>query len=327
MPQRIDIRRLSTPTSLRERLVADVTAGFSKSPKELPPKYFYDVEGSGIFEKITELPEYYVTRAETAALVASAADIIQTGGWSRLVELGSGSSKKTRALLEAMFGQTTSGVTYSPFDISESALRDASEELTSDYPELAIRGCVGDFLTSDLDVVLACDEPQLVSFLGSTLGNLTADQRQALYSRFGASVANADGFLVAVDYVKDRSTLEPAYNDSAGVTAEFNKNVLQVLNQELGADIEIEKFRHHAPYIEDLGRIEMRLYAMEDQVIDLSAAALPRYPVVKDEYILTELSQKFTRSGLEDEADQAGLRVQRWWSDPDDLVGLALITR
>lgn len=323
---RLTVTRLRADRPLPERLLADVEQGFARRPMELPPKYFYDVEGSNIFEKITELPEYYVTRAETEALVRFAGEIVEDGGWQRLVELGSGSSKKTRTLLEAMIARSPGPVTYVPFDISESALREAADALLADYPSVRVDGFCGDFLTEDLDAVLDAQANQLVAFLGSTIGNLTDDQRADLFSAFARTLTSADAVLIGVDLVKDAAIIEPAYNDAAGVTEEFNKNVLRVLQSELGAEVSVGDFRHHAPYIEGRHRIEMRLYAERPVVIRFSACDLPDYQLDAGEYILTELSHKFTRSGLEAELRAAGLRLRRWWTDRNGWVGLALVT-
>ena len=323
---RISVHRLSEDRPIAEALAEDVRVGFLSSPKQLPPKYFYDVDGSGIFEKITDLPEYYVTRAELDALSRAAEELVSEGQWRCLVELGSGSSRKTRTLLEWMLLRTGSA-TYSPFDISESALRDAANRLATDYVGLNVDGFVGDFLTADLDAVLQrASSPKLVAFLGSTLGNLTSAERGQLYQRFSRNAASADALLLGVDLVKDASLVELAYNDAAGVTAEFNKNVLRVLRRELGASVDPDDFHHFAPYVATEQRIEMRLYAERDVAVTFTSTRnLQSFTLRKGEYILTELSQKFTREGLEGELSDAGLRVDSWHTDANGWVALALV--
>jgi L-histidine N-alpha-methyltransferase len=323
---RIRVRVVSPGRPLRDALIEDVRAGFSRAPKELPPKYFYDADGSGLFEKITDLPEYYLTRAEQEVLTPVAEEWIAPGKWRCVVELGSGSSTKTRTILEAMLA--TGPAVYAPFDISEAALRDAAERLAADYDTLRVDGFIGDFLGTDLGVVLRdTAPPKLVAFLGSTIGNLTPPQRAALFRSFAQYSSPGDAFLLGVDLVKNADLIESAYNDDAGVTAEFNKNVLRVLRRELGANVEVDDFRHEAPYIREADRIEMRLYAERDLEISFAPSTqLPSYRMEKGEYLLTELSHKFTRAGIETELAGASLRVARWQTDPEERMALALIT-
>jgi L-histidine N-alpha-methyltransferase len=322
---RVTVRELTTPLTLRAQLTLDVAEGFTQTPKTLPPKYFYDVAGSGIFEKITELPEYYVTRAETSALVAFADEIVAAGTWSRLLELGSGSSTKTRTLLEALHRRVGGRITYAPLDISPSALDAAAASLVSWAEWLEVEGCVVDFLLPDFDAALTADAPQLGIMLGSTLGNLFDDQRGALLRSIANSMGVDDAFLFGIDLIKDASIIEPAYNDAAGVTEEFNKNVIRVLQRELGCTCGPDDFRHHAPYVADFERIEMRLHANRPLSIGFGAGELPGFQMKRDEYILTEISRKFERSSFTATVGAAGLAVEGWWTDPNKLVALAML--
>jgi L-histidine N-alpha-methyltransferase len=325
---RVVTRVLTTPVRLRTQLAEDVAGGFAQSPKSLPPKYFYDVLGSGIFEAITELPEYYVTRAEAAALELHADEITGRGAWGRLVELGSGSSTKTRMLLESLHRRSGSRVAYVPLDISAGALEQAALALVDWADWVDVAGFVVDFLTADIEKALDVSEPQLAIMLGSTLGNLFPHQYEDLFRHVAASLKPADRFLFGLDLVKDPGVIEPAYNDSAGVTEEFNKNVIRVLQRELGATCRPEDFRHDAPYVTELERIEMRLYASRDLEIHFDASiSLPSYEIAEGEYLLTEISQKFRRSGFEAILAHAGLTLDDWWTDPEDQVALALVRR
>ena len=250
---RID-RRLP-PGFLAESLRTDARSGLTSDPKSLPPKWFYDAQGSALFEKITELREYYPTRAEREILYATAAEIAGQTRARTLVELGSGSSDKTRVLLDALRAAGTLR-SYVPVDVSEPALVAAGEALSAEYPGLDVRAVVSDFeehlgFPVDGDV----PAPRLVAFLGSTIGNLLPDQRAAFLARVRAGLRPGDSFLLGTDLVKDPATLVAAYDDDAGVTAEFNKNVLAVLNTELGADFDRDEFEHVAVW-DDGGRMD-----------------------------------------------------------------------
>jgi len=321
--QRISVRSLAQqegpPAS---ELPDDIKRGFAKLPKELPPKYLYAIGGSDIFEKITQLPEYYVTRAETEALRLAAAEIICRGDWSDLIELGPGSGKKARYLLEPMLRRGP--VTYKPVDLEEPELMLLADSLIREYSGLEVAAFVGDFVTAGLGPALAAAKPQLLAFLGSTLGNLTPPQRSALFESFVNSAPPGSGFLVGVDLVKDQALIEAAYNDAAGVTADFDLNVLRVLRRDVGAHLDPDDFSHRAVYDAEQQRIEMRLYASRDMTMAFDNEGLPDYSFAAGEYILTELSYKFTRDGLTKEFSGAGLRILGWWTDPDQQVALAL---
>lgn len=324
---RVKVQVLSSPLALRTQLALDVADGFARTPKTLPPKYFYDVAGSGIFEAITELPEYYVTRAETTALLSFADEIASHGEWSRLVELGSGSSTKTRALLEALHKKAGGPVTYAPLDISPSAVDDAAASLVSWAEWIDVDGYVVDFLLPDFGRALASDVSQLGVMLGSTLGNLFDEQRTILLRSIAKSMGPDDRFLFGIDLIKGADVIEPAYNDSAGVTEEFNKNVIRVLQRELGCSCGPDDFWHHAPYVSDMERVEMRLYAKKPLAITFGTAVLPAFQMEPDEYILTEISRKFERSSFTSSVGEEGLSVEQWWTDPDGLVALAMLAR
>jgi dimethylhistidine N-methyltransferase/ATP phosphoribosyltransferase len=320
---RLVIERLDVGQPNPVSLATEAQRGLGKSPKELPTKYLYAADGSDIFEKITQLPEYYVTRAEIAALESAAREIITRGSWSQLIELGPGSGQKTRYLLEPML--LRADVTYKPIDLSEDGLRSLAEPLVREYRGLTVHGYVGDFLESSLSPALEDDAPKLLAFLGSTLGNLTPSQRQALYERFARSASPQDGFLIGIDLVKDPAIIEAAYNDAAGVTADFNMNVLRTLQHDVGAKLDLDDFHHKAVYVQSEHCVEMRLYASRDAAISFEDEQLPSYSIAAGDYILTELSYKFTREGLESEFSSAGLRLLGWWTDRSDQVALALV--
>jgi len=306
-------------------LRADALAGLTATPKSLPPKWFYDAQGSALFEKITELPEYYPTRAERSILRAAAAEIARLSRARVLVELGSGSSEKTRLLLSALRAEGTLEA-YVPVDVSESALVGAEEALAVEYPGLAVHAVVSDFeqyLGLEQPPRASGAEPRLVAFLGSTIGNMVPAERAAFLRRVRASLRPGDSFLLGTDLVKDVAVLVAAYDDSAGVTAAFNKNVLAVLNAELGADFDLDGFEHVAVWDPVNEWIEMRLRATAEQrarVRDLDLDV--RF--ASGEEMRTEVSAKFRRAGVETELAAAGLAMRAWWTDPGERFGLSL---
>jgi L-histidine N-alpha-methyltransferase len=315
-------------------LRADALAGLTATPKSLPPKWFYDAQGSALFEKITELPEYYPTRAERAILRAAAPDIAALTGATTLVELGSGSSEKTRLLLSALRDAGTLRG-YVPVDVSGSALAAAGDALAAEYPGLAVHAVVADFdkylgVPSDADGVTgngAADGtaagPRLVAFLGSTIGNMVPAERGVFLRRVRAMLRPGDAFLLGTDLVKDPAVLVAAYDDSAGVTAAFNKNVLAVLNAELGADFDLDAFDHVAVW--DAGRewIEMRLRAASAQSVLVRDLGLT-VKFAAGEEMRTEVSAKFREAGVRTELAAAGLSMRSWWTDEDGQFGLSL---
>jgi L-histidine Nalpha-methyltransferase len=300
----------------------DVREGLSASPKELSPKYFYDERGSLLFEQITELDEYYPTRAERAILAARSAEIhAAAGSPGTLVELGSGSASKTRHLLSAM---RDAGClrTYVPVDISEEITHETARTLVEEYPGLDVRGLVCDF-ESDLERIHSDGSPRLIAFLGGTIGNLYPGERREFLTRIAALFGPGDHLLLGTDLVKDTTRLEAAYDDAAGVTAEFNKNVLQVLNRELGADFDDARFEHVARYDPENEWIEMRLRSTEAQVVTVPALDL-LVPFGEGEEMRTEVSSKFRRERVASELAAAGLRMVEWWTDPAGDFALSL---
>jgi L-histidine N-alpha-methyltransferase len=302
-------------------LAQDVRTGLSTLPKELPPKYFYDERGSRLFEDITTLPEYYPTRAEQEILDRVGVEIVETVEPEELVELGPGSARKTHALLGPMIAGGH-GSTYVPVDVSESAVREAAGRLAMTYRELQIHGVVGDF-EQDLERLRHNDRRRLVVFLGGTLGNLDRNQRRAFLGRMFGLLGPDDRLLIGTDLVKDEATLEAAYNDSEGVTAEFNRNVLRVINANLGGDLDPANFDHIALYHQAEQRIEMRLRSREPQTARIDALDMD-VSFERGEDILTEISCKFTREGLTREYAAAGLDVVSWHTDARSRFALSL---
>ncbi|MEU5781733.1 L-histidine N(alpha)-methyltransferase [Micromonospora lupini] len=306
------------PQDLERGLRADVRAGLTAEAKWLPPKWFYDSRGSELFEEITRLPEYYPTRAERAVLAEHAPDVASLTGAKTLIELGSGSSEKTRLLLDAFTRRGGLG-TFVPLDVSVSALLGSTAQIAADYPGLRVRGIVGDF-TRQLDR-LPTGGGRLVVFLGGTIGNLLPAERADFLAAMRAALEVGDWLLLGTDLVKDPSVIVPAYDDAAGVTAEFNRNVLHVINRELGADFDPEAFEHVAHWDSDHEWIEMRLRAtrpMRVRVLDLTVQ------FAAGEELRTEVSAKFRPEGVAAELRDAGFAAEQFWTDPDGLFGVTL---
>ena len=308
---------------LAEALRADARAGLTASPKSLPPKWFYDAQGSALFDKITELPEYYPTRAEREILHATAAQIAGQTAARTLIELGSGSSDKTRVLLDALRAAGTLRC-YVPVDVSEPALVAAGDALSAEYPGIDVRAVVSDFeehlgLPADGDA----PAPRLVAFLGSTIGNLVPEQRAAFLARVRSSLQPGDFLLLGTDLVKDTATLVAAYDDASGVTADFNKNVLAVLNAELGADFDRDAFEHVAVWNAGAEWIEMRLRSLTAQTVQVPGIGLT-VSFAAGEELRTEVSAKFRRDGVTAELAAAGFAMQSWWTDAAGQFGLSL---
>jgi L-histidine N-alpha-methyltransferase len=297
-------------------LRADVLRGLTRTPKSLPPKWFYDAHGSELFEKITELPEYYPARAERELLSAHSVDIAEVTGARTLIELGSGSSEKTRHLLDAMPDLDT----YVPVDVSESALTQAGHALVAQRPGLNIHALISDFTTGL--ALPGTRGPRLVVFLGSTIGNLLPAERATLLSSIRSLLSSGDALLLGVDLVKDEPALVAAYNDAAGVTAAFNKNVLSVMNRALGADFDLDAFEHVARWDAANEWIEMRLRSRTDQTVKIPALDL-EIDFAAEEELRTEVSTKFTHQGVRRELGLSGLELTRWWTT-GPLYGLAL---
>jgi len=298
----------------------DVRAGLTGTPKALPPKWFYDTRGSALFEEITELPEYYPTRTEATLLRRSVGEIAAVSGADMLVELGSGSSTKTRLLLDA-FTRAGTLRSYVPQDVSESALRLAMDALAPDYPGLMLHGVVGDF-TRHLDR-LPRGTRRMVAFLGGTIGNLVPHERRTFLSRLRSVLAPGEQLLLGTGLVTDPAVMVPAYDDAAGVTAEFNRNVLHVLNRELGADFEVDTFAHVALWDAENEWIEMRLRATRASTVHIPALDLT-VDFAEGEELRTEISAKFRREGVRGMLAETGFALTRWWADPDERFGLTL---
>lgn len=301
-------------------MAADVRAGLTKPFKELSPRYFYDERGSELFERITELPEYYPTRAERSILqLHSAAIVAAAGRPATLIELGSGSASKTRVLLDAMRDGGCLRA-YAPVDISEEITRRTAEAIASEYG-ITVHGLVCDF---ELDLErLPLAGPRVIALLGGTIGNFAPAQRASFLRRVANLLGPEDRFLLGTDLVKDRAILEAAYNDSAGVTAEFNQNVLAVLNHELGANFELDAFEHLAVWDAENLWVDIRLRSKDRQLVDIAGLDL-QVAFDRGEEMRTEISTKFAREGLEGIYAEAGLELVEWWSDPEEWFGLSL---
>ena len=300
----------------------DVRIGLSADLKWLPPKWFYDARGSELFEQITMLPEYYPTRTERELLRGSAGEIAGQAAADTLVELGSGSAEKTRLLLDAL-ATTGSLRRFVPLDVSESALRGAMTAVAQDYPGLEVHGLVGDF-TRHLELLpVARAGRRLVAFLGGTIGNLLPPERAEFFTALHTVLEPGELLLLGAGLAVDPAVLLPAYDDAAGVTAEFNRNVLRVLNRELGADFEVDAFDHVAVWDAEREWIEMRLRARNAMTVRLPEVQMT-VRFAEGEEILTEVSGKFRRAGLAAELAACGFENRAWWTDPDERFALVL---
>lgn len=309
--------------SLANSLRRDVLDGLQQSPKSLPPKWFYDAAGSSLFDQITRLPEYYPTRAEASILRDRAAEIAAASGADTLVELGSGTSEKSRLLLDA-FREGGALRRFIPFDVDPSVLRDAATALRADYPGIDIDLVCGDF-EQDLGLVPQVGRRMIV-FLGSTIGNLTPDTRADFLAALAGTMRSGDSLLLGTDLVKDTERLVCAYDDSAGVTAEFNRNVLTVVNRELDADFDLTRFEHVARWNAELERIEMWLRSTAAQRVYIGELDLT-VQFEDGEEMLTEVSCKFRSDGVAEELAAVGLRRAHWWTDEAGDFGLSLAVK
>jgi L-histidine N-alpha-methyltransferase len=306
----------------RQAMSEEVRRGLTANPKWLPSRYFYDERGSELFEEITALPEYYPTRTEAAILEASAERIAEATAPEVIVELGAGACAKTRLLLDAAY-RTGRLRAFVPFDIDESILRRASAELAAEFPGLAVHAIVGDF-ASHLEAIPRLGR-QLVVFLGSTIGNFEVEERRAFLRSIRARLSEGDSFLLGVDLVKDERELVAAYDDAQGVTAAFNRNLLRVLNRELGADFDVDSFHHVARWNGPQSRIEMHLRAAGEQRVRVPGAGV-EVRFADGETVRTEISVKFTRATVDRSFEEAGLALLAWLTDPDQRFALALGT-
>ncbi|MET7485332.1 L-histidine N(alpha)-methyltransferase [Streptomyces sp. NPDC005538] len=298
-------------------LRADVLHGLTRTPKTLPPKWFYDAHGSELFEQITELPEYYPTRAEREILVDRAGEIAAATGARTLVELGSGSSEKTRHLLDALTGLAV----YVPVDVSESALTQAGHALVEERPDLNVHALIADF--TGAMTLPETPGPRLLAFLGGTIGNLLPAERATFFAGLHSLLSPGDALLLGTDLVKDEQVLVRAYDDAAGVTAAFNKNVLTVVDRELGADFDPDAFDHVALWDTGHEWIEMRLRSRVDQTVKIPALDLA-VEFAAGEELRTEISAKFRKEGVRTELAAAGLELAHWWTDREGRFALSL---
>jgi L-histidine N-alpha-methyltransferase len=308
------------PGALAESMADDVRAGLTATPKVLPPKYFYDARGSELFDEITRLPEYYPTRTERSILVERAAEIAAATRAETLVELGSGTSEKTRLLLRALRAGGTLR-RFVPFDVDPAVLKDAVAAVAEEFPGLSVEPVVGDF-ERHLEE-LPRHPRRLLAFLGSTIGNLDPGQRAEFLQAVRATLDPGDAFLLGTDLVKSPERLVAAYDDAAGVTAAFNKNLLAVLNRDLGADFDPDEFDHVAIWDRAQEWIEMRLRSRQDQTVRIAMLDLAVH-FARGEELRTEISAKFRRPTVERELAAARLEMTHWWTDPAGDFALSL---
>ncbi|WP_030164739.1 L-histidine N(alpha)-methyltransferase [Spirillospora albida] len=307
-----------TADDLAKTLRQDVREGLTATPKTLPPKWFYDERGSALFEEITRLEEYYPTRREREILIARAADIAAITGARTLLELGAGSGEKTRLLLDALSGTLRA---YVPVDVSGDFLADAAAGIAADHPDLAVRSVAADY-EQHLHL-LPGGERRLIAFLGGTIGNMLPAARIGFLGGLRATMSDGDFLLLGADLVKDAARLVPAYDDAAGITAEFNRNVLHVINRELGADFDPAAFEHVAVWDDGDEWIEMRLRSVRDQDVRVGALDL-EVSFREGEEMRTEVSAKFRRDRLETELGAAGLELAEFWTDEAGDFSLSL---
>jgi len=307
----------------REAILAEIRDGLGRAQKELPPKFFYDERGSELFEEITRLPEYYLTRAEAALLGRCIPAWIGALRPATLVELGAGSAEKTRAILDAMLA-AGSARTYVPVDVSADFLEDTAARVRAAYPELTVAPVAADF-TAEFPLPAGLPAPTLHAFLGSTVGNFAPDDAVALLRAVRRRMAPDDRFLMGVDLRKDPARIEAAYNDAAGVTARFNLNMLSVLNREAGADFDPAAYEHRAFYNRDEHRIEMHLVARAPQTVTVPGTGA--WTLAAGESIRTEISCKHDRGSVDAMFAAAGLRVELWESDDDAPFAIVLGAR
>jgi L-histidine N-alpha-methyltransferase len=300
-------------------MAEDVLRGLGARPRWLPPKYFYDAAGSRLFEQITRLPEYYLTRTEDALLDRLAPGLMRDLAPRDVVELGSGFSLKTRRLLDARGGGP---LRYTPVDVDQTTVASSAERLLAEDPALQVHAVIGDF-ERHLVHVPPPSGRRLVLFLGSTIGNLDAPARKLLLTQVRGLLRRGDRLLIGVDLVKDVAVLQAAYDDAAGVTAAFNRNILHVINRSLGADFEPAAFRHHAWYNAAESRIEMHLVAEQAQTVRVRGLGLT-VKLERGESIWTESSYKFTRGSARAMLAAAGLRLEGWHTDAEQRFALAL---
>ena len=322
-PQDVTVDVHLPPGGPLSGMAADVRIGLTKPFKELSPRYFYDERGSVLFEAITKEPEYYPARAEREILETYAADICAAAGEpATLIELGSGYATKTRVLLDAM-RDCGCLEAYAPVDISEEVTQETAQQVAAEYG-IRVHGLVCDF-ERDLERI-PLDGPRVIAFLGGTIGNFEPQQRASFLARVANLLGPEDHFLLGTDLVKERAVLEAAYDDSAGVTAEFNLNVLAVLNERLDANFDLSAFEHTAFWDDENLFVDIRLRSLRRQLVEIKALGLT-VAFERGEEMRTEISTKFRREGLEGIYAEAGLELIDWWTDSEGLYGLSLARR
>lgn len=303
----------------RQQMVRDVREGLTHSPKRLSPKYFYDERGSELFEQITTLPEYYLTRAERALLGRVIPDLIAELKPNSLIELGAGSASKTRVILDAIIGKGTAA-SYVPIDVSRDFLETTAATLRRDYPQIEITPVVSDI--TEPFTLPPLPAPLLIAFLGSTIGNFPRESAVALLSHVSALMSPGDSFLLGADLRKDPAVLNAAYNDSQGVTAAFNLNMLDRLNRELGANFPLDRFAHRAYYSMEHNRIEMHLVALARLTVTIPEIGDVTF--AEGETIRTELSYKYDLETLSGILADSGMQLDRWLPDDGNVFALAV---
>ncbi len=321
--ERFTLEWLSEPADFKSQLIRDVRSGLIAKDRSLPSIYFYDDHGSELFEEITRLPEYYLTRAEAEILETHADDLISAFRPVEMMEIGAGFARKTRILLDAMHTEGT-GDCYVPVDVSDLALKHAGDSLTATYPWLKVRAYVGDFL-SDLHRVPRTGR-RIVTFLGSTIGNLPPDERPRFLAEVAGSIEPDDAFLLGVDLVKDEATMVAAYSDTQGVSAAFNKNILAVINRHLGGDFPLDAFAHETRFEPDTMCMKQSLRALRDVTVRLTDIDLT-IRISEGESIHTEWSCKFTKESVARQLETAGLTVTEILTDRQDRFALVVATR
>lgn len=326
--ERLRIEHLLSPTALLETeltLGSDIVRGLGLLPKSLPPRYFYDDRGSMLFERICDLPEYYVTRTEAAILRQCAGEIAELTGECEIAELGSGSSTKTRILLDAC-SELGYRLRYLPIDVSAGILESSARELLGDYPSLEVHGLVSTYELALSKLAPAPLPARMICFLGSTLGNLKPQECDVFFSQIAGALQAGDFFLLGIDLHKSKEVLEPAYSDAQGVTAEFNLNMLRHLNWRFEGNFEPSQFEHWAFYNEEERQIEMHLRSLGAQTVRLHALDLS-VELGAGETILTEISRKFDLDEMREYLEGRGLVPVRVWTDPQRWFGLLLCQR
>ena len=323
--KRLQIEHLLNPTALspeQMRVGSDVIEGLTQTPKSLPARYFYDDRGSQLFEQICELPEYYLTRTETAILQECASALARITGPCELVELGSGSSTKTRILLDA-YNQLGYPLRYLPIDVSAGILESSAKKLLDDYPSLQVQALVSTYELALKQLFPTQLPSRMICFIGSTLGNLTPQECDQFFSQITAALGLGEYCLLGIDLQKPKHFLSAAYNDSQGVTAAFNLNMLHHLNQRFEGNFDPNQFEHLAFYNETQHQIEMHLQSLRSQTVQLSALNLT-VEFEPGETVLTEISRKFNLKTIQPELQARGLVPLQVWTDPEQWFGLLL---